>query len=334
MRASPLPRQRNVPSSRHRAVAVRSFMALMALFGSAPLFAGSNNVNVTYHWHLHQPIYWPDKHPNLNRYQFGAESVDLKNRPGGQYYPNDSFNHPRNSLSGEAGEFDSVFNKDDRIKAYQYGGKDSIATLGGHPDGGASVSYSGALMENVWSFGKDSRLGYTPGWNSGYTTARNSPTSGGKPKGDMVGMTYHHAFSPLLPKSVLRKEIQIFQEAWWKTWGGNPDKSDHSKGFWPVECAFSEAMIPVLVSEGYQWSIIANSHLARTCENYLSVAQKGNSGWNMDPPNKADMLGPSVPANQWWSGTQDGRGGAFPAPYAYQAHKAKYVDPNTGAETR
>jgi hypothetical protein len=99
-----------------------------------------------------------------------------------------------------------------------------------------------------------------------------------------------------------------------------PNKSDHSKGFWPVECAFSRHMIPILVEEGYQWSIVANSHLARTCTNYLDVAQRGNSGWNIDPPNRADQLGPNVPANQWWSGTIDGRGGAFPAPFAYQAH--------------
>ena len=92
-------------------------------------------------------------------------------------------------------------------------------------------------------------------------------------------------------------------------------------------------MIPILVEEGYEWSIIANSHLARTCSNYLDVAQRGNSGWNIDPPNRADQLGPVVPSDQWWSGTLDGRGGAFPAPFAYQAHRAKHVDPATGIES-
>ncbi len=133
---------------------------------------------------------------------------------------------------------------------------------------------------------------------------------------------------------MLRKEIPIFKEIWWKSWNGNPNKSDHSKGFWPVEAAFSETMIPVLASEGYNWAIIANSHLARTCQNYMSVAQRGTSGWNIDPPNKDDVLGPNVPATQWWNSQIDGRGGAFPAPFAYLAHKAKYVDPNTGQETK
>jgi hypothetical protein len=299
------------------------------------LSSANNSVHISYHWHLHQPIYWPDYKPGTNRYQFAAESVDLKLSNTGNYYPGSSYEHPRNMLvQGDGGEGDNVFDKADRVAAYQDGGKNSIATILDLPDAGAQVSYSGSLQENIWSFGKDNRYGYGTGWNSGYTTARSWTTSSGKPRADMVGMTYHHAFSPLIPKTVLRKEIQIFKEIWWKTWNGNQDKSDHSKGFWPPEAAFSEAIIPVLVSEGYNWVIVANSHLARTCQNYMQVAQKGTSGWNIDPPNAADVLGPNVPSNQWWSGTLDGRGGAFPVPYAYQAHKAKYVDPNTGSETK
>lgn len=313
-----------------------------SLFASLVVARANNSVHVAYHWHLHQPIYWPEVNPTApqnNRYQFAADSLSLKYANSGNFYAGSTYKHPRNALaSGDGGEFDSVFDKADRVQAYQGGGRDSINTILSHPDGGASVSYSGALQENIWSLGNANMLGYGSGWNSGYTQARGSSatyrTSGGYPRADMLGQTYHHAFSPLLPKSVLRKEIQIFKEIWWKSWNGNPNKSDHSKGFWPVECAFSEAMIPVLVEEGYQWSIVANSHLARTCTNYLDVAQRGNSGWNIDPPNRADQLGPNVPANQWWSGTIDGRGGAFPAPYAYQAHLAKYVDPNTGVESK
>lgn len=305
----------------------------------------SGSVHVAYHWHLHQPIYWPEVNANgaqNNRYQFAADSINLKLSNGGNYYPGSGSEHPRNALvNGDGGEFDVVFDKADRVQAYQFGGRNSINTILGHPDGGASVSYSGALMENIWSLGNANggagSYGYGNNWNAGYTEARGSTatyrTTGGHPRADMVGQTYHHAFSPLLPKSVLRKEIQIFKEIWWKSWGGNSDKSDHSKGFWPIEAAFSRHMIPILAEEGYQWSIVANSHLARTCTNYMDVAQKGNSGWNIDPPNRADQLGPFVPANQWWSGTIDARGGAFPAPYAYQAHRAKYVNPSTGTES-
>lgn len=292
-------------------------------------------MHVSYHWHLHQPIYWPETAPGTNRCQFAKESLDLKLANSGNFYGGSGFKHPRNALvSGDGGEFDSVFDKDDRRAAYQSRGRDAIASMTPYQDAGASVSYSGALMENIGSLGRANAWGYGSGWNSSYATARGWTTRGGYPKADLVGMTYHHAFSPLLPRAVLRKEIQIFKELWWKTWGGNPDKSDHSRGWWPVECAFSRHLIPVLLDEGYQWVIIPNSHLARTCQNYLQVAARGNGGWNIDPPNRADRLGPTVPAGQWYSGSRDGRGGAFPAPFAYQAHKAKWVDPATGTERK
>lgn len=325
--------------ARVRAARVGVLVLLAGGVGGAP---ASTSVHVAYHWHLHQPIYWPEVNPlgtQTNRYQFAGDSLSLKLANAGNFYAGSTDKHPRNALgSGDGGEFDSVFDKADRVAAYQQRGRDAISSVLAHPDGGASVSYSGALQENIWSLGQDHRYGYAPDWNAGYTEARGSSatwrTSGGFPRADLLGQTYHHAFSPLLPRSVLRKEIQIFKEIWWKSWGGNPDQSDHAKGFWPVECAFSEAMIPVLVAEGYQWSIVANSHLARTCTNYLEVASRGTSGWNIDPPNRADQLGPNVPANQWWSGTIDGRGGAFPAPFAYQAHWAKHVDPQTGVESK
>ncbi|MFM8654047.1 MAG: hypothetical protein ACKODZ_04845, partial [Verrucomicrobiota bacterium] len=38
----------------------------------------NSNVHVTRHWHLHQPIYWPEWNSNgsqTNRYQFGWDSL-------------------------------------------------------------------------------------------------------------------------------------------------------------------------------------------------------------------------------------------------------------------
>ncbi len=299
---------------------------------------GNPNVHVTYHWHQHQPIYWPEYNngthsPGTNRYQFAYDSIRLKQTDTGNYYPGSTGEHPLNQLwDGDGGAYDAVFSKNDRIQAYQHGMRDSIATMAAHWNAGASISYSGALQENIGSLGRADYGGYTPSWNAPTAEARGWTTTSGNPKADLLGMTYHHAFSPLLPDAVLRKEIAIFREIWWKSWSGNPDKSDHSKGFWPVECAFSPAMIPVLREFGYEWSIVANSHLARTCRNYLDVCPTpSTSTWNNVPPNRADRLGPTVPAGQWWSGTIDGRGGTFPAPFAYQAHRAEYIDPETGA---
>lgn len=308
-------------------VGVVGYLSLTAL-GLAQVATG---VHLSYHWHLHQPIYWPETAPGTNRYQYGHDSVLLKTSNTGNFYPGSIYRHPRNQLvNGDGGEFDVVFDKDDRKQAYQFRGRDAIASLGAHADGGASVSYSGSLMENIGSFGRASAYGYGPNWKDGYTEARGWTTRGGFPKADMVGMTFHHSFSPLLPRSVLRKEIEIFREIWWKTWGGQGDKSDHSKGFWPIEAAFSRHLVPILREYGYEWVIVANSHLARTVPNYLEVAQRGNSGWNIDPPNRADQLGPVVPANQWFNGTRDARGGTFPVPFAYQTHRLRQADPTTG----
>ena len=82
----------------------------------------------------------------------------------------------------------------------------------------------------------------------------------------------------------------------------------------------------MLVEEGLEWSIIANSHLARTLSDYPLVF--GTNGCNIDPPNAADQV--ATTGDNWWSGQIDGRGGQFAAPYCYQAHRAQHVDPETG----
>jgi hypothetical protein len=80
------------------------------------------------------------------------------------------------------------------------------------------------------------------------------------------------------------------------------------------------------VDAGYEWSVIANSHLARTLADY--PVNYGTSGCNYDPPNRADIV--NTNGENWWNGQIDGRGGAFAAPYCYQAHHAQYVNPENG----
>jgi len=312
-----------------------SLLVVTAL--STGLCMANSNVHVTRHWHLHQPIYWPEwntQNSQVNRYQFAWDSIQIKSQ-GGNMYPGSGVVHPQNVLvQGDPGEEGEVFTPDDRVNAYQHGPKDSLARITDMPNAGYSMSFSGSLQENVASLGRNNAYRYTANWNSHNTTARGWQTAGGNTRLDLVNFTYHHSFGPLIPKSVLRKEIQIFKEIWWKTWSGPSDKSGQSKGFWPSEAAFSRHMVDVLADEGIEWSIVANSHLSRTCANYFNVAGVGNTTANIDPPNRADQLGPSVPANQWWSGSLDGRGAWQAAPFAYQAHKVKYVNPETGAEKK
>ena len=286
-------------------------------FGLPADVHANGNVHVTRFWHNHQPIYWPEWNSNgseNSRVQYAWDSIVLK--PGQNYGGLSPNYHPQNNLT-------DIFGLDDRKNAYQYGPRNSLNTFSG---GGFALSYSGSLIDNVRQLGGGGNLGYGGDWNSGNTQARQAGRL------DLVGFTYHHSLAPLLPKEVFRKELQIFKQGWWKAWGGQSDLSDHSKGFFPTEMAFSQSLIDVLVDEGYEWSIVASHHLSRTCPTYNDQADpEGSYNINSSPPNKADQLGPS-PTTGWWYGQPNPGNAAWNvAPFAYQLHKAQYVNPDTGA---
>ena len=274
-------------------------------------------VHTSYLWHLQQPIYWPEKSIwHQYEYQSVRESHELKSNGGNVYL--DGLAHPLNNL-------EDIFGNDDRKAVYQYRAKDAIQSLIGYNEAGAQVNYSGCLIKNVNSLAENNQWGYYQNWQNSFVEAREWTTTGGNPRMDIVGFTFHHSLAPLLSERVLHKEIQAHRYIYNQTFGTNPN---YSKGFWPAECAFSQRIIKVLVEEGFEWSVVANSHLARTLNDYpLSF---GTNACNMDPPNAADIT--STNGDNWWNGQIDGRGGTFAAPYCYQAHKAKYVDPETAQE--
>ena len=90
------------------------------------------------------------------------------------------------------------------------------------------------------------QLGYDANWWNGNRESLNWLTpvangnSGDSRRMDLVGFTYHHSLAAVLPKSVFRKKLQIFNQAYWKAWGANSNLIDHSKGFFPTEMAFTE----------------------------------------------------------------------------------------------
>jgi hypothetical protein len=295
--------------------------ALLPLL-SAPV-AKAAEVRVSRFWHNHQPIYWPEWNGNgteLNRVQFAQDSIVLK--PAQTY--GTGVGHPDNNLT-------DIFGNNDRVAAYQSGPRNSLASL--TQSAGYAISYSGSLIENVRSLGRANNLGYGAQWFGGYREAMGWKTPSGGPRLDPVGMTYHHALAAVIPKAVLRKEIQIFKQAWWKAWGKNSDLSDHSKGFFPTEMAFTTEMVDVLADEGYQWVIVASHHLSRTCPTYFQQGSaSGNYGINSSPPNRADLLGPSLTTGWWYASPNPGNAAWNVSPFAYQLHKVKYVNPATGAE--
>jgi len=276
-----------------------------------------SNVHTSYLWHLQQPNYWPETSQwNSPHYQTAWESQILKIQGNNGY--SDGNQHPLNDL-------EEIFSKDDRVAIYQYRAKDAVQSLLGLHEAGAQVNYSGCLIENINSLAMGGQWGYNPGWENNFQIARSWTTSGGFPRMDIMSFTMHHALSPLLDENCLRKQIQAHRFIYSQTFGNNPE---YSKGYWPAECSFSERIIKVLVEECIEWSVVANSHLARTLQDY--PLHFGSNGCNIDPPNKADVS--EINGNNWWSGQIDGRGGYFAAPFCYQAHKAKYVDPETGTE--
>ncbi len=301
----------------------RGFLLLLLVLVTGGDLLGNGNVYVTRFWHNHQPIYWPEWNGNggeTERVQLAWDSIVLKS---GQTYDSRSA-HPENDLP-------QIFGLDDRKNAYQSGPRNALTAL---PNtGGFAMSYSGSLMDNVRNLGQNHQLGYSSSWWNGNREASSWTTPSGSRRLDLVGFTYHHSLGPLLPKEVFRKEIRIFKQAWWKNWDKASDLSDHSKGFFPTEMAFSRHLVDVLVDEGYEWSIVASHHLSRTCPTYFDQFDLENNEYGIfsSPPNRADLLGPS-PTNGWWYGQPNPGNAAWNvAPFAYQLHRAQYVNPETGA---
>jgi hypothetical protein len=295
-----------------------------------PTFARANgNVYVSRFWHNHQPLYWPEWNSNgaqTQRGQYAWDSIVLK--PGQNYGGLSPKQHPENNLS-------DIFGLDDRKNAYQKGPRNSLAGVDSR--GGFGVSYSGSLIDNVRQLGGGGHLGYGGDWNSGYREARGWITPSGSTRMDMLGFTYHHSLGPLLPKSVFRKEIQAFKQAWWKAWGGNANLSDHSKGFFPTEMAYSRHLVDVLVDEGFEWTLVASHHISRTSPSYNDKANpEGNFNIKSSPPNRADQISARFDnASQWWFGEPNPGNAAWNvAPFAYRLHRVKYVDPETGQEKK
>lgn len=129
------------------------------------------------------------------------------------------------------------------------------------------VIYPGCLIENINSLALNNWQGssYAQGWNATYTKERGVKTSGGFPRLDLVSFTYHHVLAPLADRNAVTKEIEIHRVMHEKTWGNSPP---YSKGFFPAEMSFSERLIPILVSQGLEWVIVADNHISRACAGY------------------------------------------------------------------
>lgn len=289
-----------------------SIILCSLILTSAGISITAQKVHTSYLWHMDQPVYWADKSKDkTDSKQFVEESHRLK-MSGQNRYPGSTVSHPTNNL-------EEIFSKADRVQAYQSSPRNAVNSIRTLPNAGAQLSISAGLMENLQSLGAKNQWGYTASWMNPYKEAVSWKTSDGFPRLDVVGFTYDHALSPLVSERTLIKQIQAHQYAANKYYGFV------SKGYWPAECAFSERIIKALVTCNIEWSVIANSHLARTLSDY---EHPYNINGNVDAPNRADRV--TTSGQNWFDATIDGRGNRLAAPYCYQAHKAQYIDPATG----
>src|SRR5205823_5480158 len=155
--------------------------------------AQNHNVHTSWLWHLHQPIYWPDKRAANDHYENAWDSIQAQN--GGRSEPNEALT--------------PVFSLSDRINAYQQQPRNTLSAIGNFTNSGAQVNMSGALMENVQSLGAAGQFGYSSTWYQWNAEARGWTTTGGKPRMDLVNFTYHHAMAPLVSDATLLMELQI-----------------------------------------------------------------------------------------------------------------------------
>jgi len=292
------------PMMRHHARTAVLSLVLLWLVASV---ATSAPIHTTYLWHMHQPIYWPDASTwYADPYEQAYETIELGH-----------------SESDEA----EIFGKADRIGDYQWYPRDAISSILDLPDAGAQVSFAGSLIENISSLGDAGWNGgaYGSSWYGSYREARGWLTSGGRSRCDMVLVGHHHAINPLMDENAFRKEIQIQKAAYPGAWGD----SNYSVGFFPAETCFSERLIPVLVDEGIDWSIVADVHISRACADYPYNAGQDNC----DPPNPSDQQNPAQ-GYYYDQFIPRGVNVKIPPPFGFTPHHARYVDPETGLESK
>jgi autotransporter-associated beta strand protein len=250
-------------------------------------------VQVGFLWHMHQPIYYPGETiiqtTNAGRFSFSV--TDVHNQ---------------------------------RLGPYTTWPKDAIQIGSALPHLGASVSFSGSLIKNLNDL---EAAGYPQwkDWEQAYRAARSATTVRGNPRLDLIGFSQYHALGPLLDTRDLRMQIKLHKLSSQDAFGtGVP----YAKGFFPAETAFSTRMIPALVAEGFDWTIVDNIHFDRATKNYPHTDAS-----NLSAPNRADAVNPDptasggawVQLNNLWAPSK------VSAPFSYRPHRVQYVDPNTGA---
>jgi len=221
-------------------------------------------IYIAFHWHMHQPIYWPYE----------------------------KINQTESSHQGEMGySFYQIHN--DRYGNYTSWPKNAVAAGASLPHLGAQVSISGSLMENLDAMAS-SGAGFD-GWVDPWKQGAGMKTSLGNPRLDIVAFGYHHPLMGLIDPQDMRLQLATHRVMADRHFGGS-----RSKGIFPPECAFSERMIPSLVAEGVEWSFVDNIHFDRAHADYPFAPESNLPAPNRaDQVNRAPLSWESL--NDLWA---------------------------------
>jgi len=210
-------------------IRVLLFGLILALASPA---AADVPIHLTFHWHMHQPIYWP------------YEPV-TQTESGGQY--GFSVQQVHTDCSGPYTDWP--------VSAVQSGMDWGFDHLG------AQVSLSGSLIENLntlegegWAF---------QGWKNRWDESQDWTTSLGNPRLYLVSFGYHHPLMALVDDQALELQVAMHAEQVQRAFGQPP-----GPGMFPPEMAFSPRMIPALVEAGVEWIIVDSIHLERAHVDY------------------------------------------------------------------
>jgi hypothetical protein len=243
-------------------------------------------IYISFHWHMHQPIYWPYE-------SIVQTESDHQSEMGYSVY---AIHHSRSG-------------------PYTTWPRNAVQAGLSLPHLGAQVSLSGSLMENLHNM-EQAGAGFG-GWAQAWNEAQSWQTSLGNPRLELVNFGYHHPLMGLIDERDIRLQLQMH-----RSMRQRHIPQAQSKGIFPPECAFSERMIPALVAEGIEWSLVDNVHFDRAHVDYPWVPQS-----NLPAPNRADQLNdnvtPWVQLRDLWAPSP------VASPWGYQPHWVEYRNPET-----
>ncbi|MGC4121903.1 MAG: hypothetical protein QM765_46445 [Myxococcales bacterium] len=248
-------------------------LATLLVIGSVGPAAAKPKIYVSFHWHMHQPIYWP------------YESV-VQSHDAGRW------------------SFDLMSIHNDRTGPYTTWPSDAVQQGLGLSHLGAQVSFTGSLMENLDAMSAAGR-GFG-GWQDRWRQSRSLTTSLGNPRLDLTMIGQHHPLMPLVPAADRKLQLELHKRSLEASFGA---AAKGPFGIFPPETAFAEHVIPEFAAAGVKWAFVDNIHFDRARPDYPysagsnlyppNAADQRNSGGSATWVQLQDLWAPTKVSAPW-----------------------------------